>query len=66
MKKSKPLLLDNGQLPKTYVVKIALSGGDWAELRFSMKEVATGEYNRIRSHGIYGGLWIKNIEFGEL
>ena len=66
MKKTKPALLDNGQQPKTYVIKISLSGGDWAELRFSMKEIATGEYNRIRSSGIYGGLWIKNIEFGEL
>jgi hypothetical protein len=66
MKKSKPLLLDNGQQPKTYVIKIELSGGDWAELRFSMKDAATGEYNRIRSSGIYGGIWIKNIEMGLL
>ena len=66
MKKIKPVLLDNGEQPKTYVVKIELSGDSWAELRFSMKEIATHEYNRIRVQGVYGGLWITKIEMGEL
>ena len=66
MKKIKPVLLDNGEQPKTYVVKIELSGGNWAELQFSQKEMATGEYNRIRTQGIYGGMWITKIEMGEL
>ena len=66
MKKIKPALLDNPSTEKTYVVRVELSGGDWAELRFSIKEMATGEYNRIRAQGVYGGLWINAIEIGEL
>ena len=66
MKKIKPALLDNPSTEKTYVVRVELSGGEWAELRFSIKEMATGEYNRIRAQGVYGGLWINAIEIGEL
>jgi hypothetical protein len=66
MKKIKPALLDNPSAEKTYVVRVELSGGDWAELHFSVKEIATGEYNRIRAQGVYGGMWISTIEMGEL
>jgi hypothetical protein len=66
MKKATSVLLENPEVKKIWAIRIELSGGEWAELRYSMKLIATGEYNRIRAQGTYGGLWIKSIEMGEL
>jgi len=66
MKKARAILLDTAELAKTYVIRIELSAGQWAELHFSSKEIATGEYNRIRAAGIYCGHWITKIEQGIL
>jgi hypothetical protein len=66
MKKNSSILLENPEVKKTWVIRIELSGGDWTEIRTSIKELATGEYNRIRAQGIYGGLWIKRIDMTQL
>ena len=66
MKKATSVLLENPEVKKTWAIRIELSGNAWAELRSSSKELATGEYNRIRAQGVYGGLWIRSIEMGEL
>ena len=59
-------MLGNPEVKKTWVIRIELGGGDWAELHFSVKEMANGEYNRIRSQGVYGGRWVNSIEMGLL
>jgi len=60
-----PRLLTDPEQPKTYEIKIGLPRGNWAEMRFSQKELAQAEYNRIKSASIFGGQWIERIELNE-
>jgi len=58
------LLTDPGK-PHTWTVKITLGKENWAEMQFSQKEVALGEYNRIKGLGVFGGQWIDSITINE-
>ena len=66
MKKAPAILLDSAELAKTYMIRIELSAGQWAELHFSSKEMVTAEFQRLRAAGIYCGHWITKIEQGLL
>jgi hypothetical protein len=59
-------LLENPEVKKTWVIRIELSGGEHCEIRTSIKELATQEYNRIRVSGVYGGLWVTKIDMEQL
>jgi hypothetical protein len=60
-----PRLLTDTEQPKVYEIKIGLPRGNWAEMRFSQKDVAQAEFNRIKSASIFGGQWIQSIELNE-
>lgn len=62
--KTTAALLDTGQ-NKIWHINIELRGGRWAKMRFNDRDLAQQEFNRIRSGGIYCGIWIENIELGE-
>jgi hypothetical protein len=56
-----PAIMANPEAVKTYRVAVDLGNSRWAELNFSERDMATSEYNRIKSQGIYCGAWIKTI-----
>jgi len=60
----KPALLESDEV-KSYVVKINLNGGRWAELEFSGRDMARDEFNRIKAAGIYCGAWVDSMALGE-
>lgn len=64
-KRVTPALLGNPEDPKSYQISIDLGNGRWAELNFSERDMATAEYNRIKSQGIYTGAWITTITLQE-
>ena len=64
MKRARATLLDTAEAAKTYVIRIELGAGQWAELHFSSKEMVTAEFQRLRAAGIYCGHWITKIEQG--
>lgn len=64
-KKITASLLDNPVAPKQYRIRIELRGGQWVEMSSSTREILTQEYDRIRAAGVYGGLWITQIELIE-
>lgn len=50
---------------KQWIISIRLPRENWAEMRFSQRDVAVGEFNRIKSMGIFGGQWIEGMEINE-
>jgi hypothetical protein len=60
-----PALFINLTKNKNYQVVIDLGNNRWAELNFSERDWAVGEYNRIKGLGIYCGSWIKEITLKE-
>lgn len=60
-KKLKPVLLENHEQPRIWQINITTSNNQWARMEFSDKTTADSEYLRIRSQGIFGGSWIRNI-----
>ena len=59
-KKLTPAILSTSE-PRTYLLEVAVSGGT-VSMKFSNRDMANQEYNRIRGQGIYQGHWIKHIE----
>lgn len=60
-----PALLSTPDQPHVWTVRVDLPRDNWAELKFSQKELAIAEYNKIKSLGIYGGQWIQTLTINE-
>ena len=61
-----PAIMSKPEAVKTYRVAIDLGNDRWAELNFSERDMATVEYNRIKSQSIYCGAWLKSITLEEV
>lgn len=64
-KKITAAIFGNPAEHRVYQVVIDLGNNRWAELNFSERDWALGEYNRIKGLGIYCGSWIKEITLKE-
>ena len=60
-----PALLTTQQAPHIWTVRIVLPRDNWAELKFSQKDMAVAEYNKIRAAGVFGAQWIQSITLDE-
>lgn len=60
-----PALLASTERPHVWSVKVTLPRDNWAELRFSQKEQAVAEYNKIKAAGIFGGQWVEKLILDE-
>ena len=58
-------LLANETETKQWVISIRLPRDNWVEMRFSQKDVAVAEFNRIKTMGVYGGQWLQGLELNE-
>lgn len=65
-KKLRPVLLENHEQPRIWQINITTSNNQWARMEFSDRTTAETEYNRIRSQGVFGGGWIRDIVFESL
>jgi hypothetical protein len=62
-KKLTPAILSTSE-PRTYLLEVAVSGGT-VSMRFTDRNMANQEYNRIKGQGIYLGQWLEHIELKE-
>lgn len=63
--KQTPALLADPQVSNTWQLHIKTKS-DWAEMRFSNKDHANAEYQRIRQMGIYCGQWVTELVLEEV
>lgn len=60
------LLTTDPDKPKIWLIKIQLPRAQWAEMKFSQREMAIGEFNRIKGQAVFGGQWLEGVTLEEI